>query len=1040
MSSFTDIFIRRPVFAMSISFLLLAIGLAAFFKLSVRQFPKMNASVITINTNYPGADANLMANFITTPLENSLTGVEGIDYVTSSSSQSTSSITVYFNLNYPIDAAITDVSNAVASQSNVLPKNAFTPVIGKTDPSAKPVLYLGFTSDTMEPGAINDYILRVIQPQIGTLNGVGQLSIYGGRSYAMRINVDTDKLTAYNLTATDIYSALQAHNIQSAAGTVYSHYQEFNVTANTDMHTAEQFNNMPLKTVNNSNTGVTTIVRLKDVGYATLGALNYNSSAFLDKQPMITLGILPTSDANPLAVSKEIKAVLPKIQAKMPAGLKVTVVYDSSIFIQESIDEVDKTIIEAVIFVIIVIFLFLGNFRAVLIPIITIPLSLIGVCIIMLAMGYSLNTLTLLAWVLAIGLVVDDAIVVLENIHRHMEDGMKPIPAAIVGAREIGFAIIAMTITLAAVYAPIGFSGGITGILFSEFAFTLAGAVIVSGFIALTLSPMMCSRLIKVDHEPNHQKFSHKIDTIFSRLVSFYRRNLQKALDKKMYIVTLTLLLWIACYLLYTGSKENLAPPEDQGVVITYFNAPAGNNVKYTEEFSAALNPIFAQYPEVQRLGVINGTSGSNAGISFAPLTNWSERNRSQFDIMFAVMPALSAIPGLQAYVVPYPPIPLPGGQLPIYFSITSPDGVDTLLPAIQGLLKAVSTNPGFRPGAQIDLKVDLPQVNLTIDRLKASDLGISEASIGNALSIMFGSPQNIQFSYNGRAYYVVPEFTKNFEFNASADDLNNIYLKSDSTDQLIPLSNISTIQNTIQPESINHFQQIPSATLQAGLLGAYSTSEAVKFLTDYMDKNFPNIDYSYGGQTRYYIDSQGEMTQVMLFALIIIFLVLSSQFESFRDPLIILIVVPLTLAAALSLLNLLGGNLDIYSKIGLTTLVGLIAKHGILIVEFANQLQEKGMSKLEAVIESASLRLRPILMTTGAMVLGALPLAIASGAGANSRREIGIVIVSGMTFGTLCSLFVVPAWYLLLAKVKTKNPELDREIEEAIEKMKTLE
>ncbi len=1034
MTSFTDVFIRRPVFAMSVSLLLLAIGLAAFFKLTVRQFPKMDASVITVTTSYPGADANLMSNFITTPLENALVGVDGIDYVTSSSTQNTSSITVYFNLNYPIEKALTDVSNAVASKSNVLPKNAFTPVIGKNDPSAKAVIYLGFTSDTMSPGAVNDYLLRVIQPQIGILNGIGQTPIYGARTYAMRINIDSDKLTAYNLTAADVYTALQAHNLQSTAGTVYSHYQEFNVSANTDMQFPEQFDNIPLTSSNG------TIVRIKDVGYATLGALNYNSAAFFNGKPMTVMAIFPTSDANPLAVSKEIKALLPALQAKMPPGLDVNTVYDSSIFIQESITEVDKTIVEAVIFVIFVIFLFLGNFRAVLIPIITIPLSLIGVCVIMLALGYSLNTLTLLAWVLAIGLVVDDAIVVLENIHRHMEDGMKAIPAAIVGAREIGFAIIAMTITLAAVYAPIGFSGGITGILFSEFAFTLAAAVIVSGFIALTLSPMMCSRLIKVDQDPNHKSISHKIDAVFSKIMAKYRARLQKILNKKYYVIIFTVLMWLACYFIYTTTRETLTPPEDQGVIVTSFNAPAGNNVNYTEKFSAALNAIYEKQPEVQHLGVINGTTSDNVGIAFAPLVNWKERKRSQFDIMAAVQPALNAIPGLQAYAVPYPSIPLPGGSFAIYFAISSPDGINTLLPAINGLLAAVANNPGFRPGAQIDLKVDQPQINVTIDRLKGSDLGVSELAIGDTLGAMFAQPQRLQFSYNGRSYYVVPEFIKNFNFEASPDDLQNVYVRSDTTQQLIPLSNLATIENTVQPESINHFQQIPSATLQANLLGNYSTSQAISFLSDYMTKNYPKINFNYGGQTRYYIQSQGEMTQVMLFAIIIIFLVLAAQFESFRDPLIILIVVPITIAAAIAVLRLLGGNLNIYSKIGLTTLIGLIAKHGILIVEFANQLQEKGMSKLEAVIESATLRLRPILMTTGAMVLGALPLAFASGAGANSRMQIGIIIVAGMSFGTLCSLFVVPTWYLLLANTKETNPEMERDIEEAIEKMKTLE
>ncbi|MBY0377260.1 MAG: efflux RND transporter permease subunit, partial [Gammaproteobacteria bacterium] len=859
-------------------------------------------------------DATLMTNFITTPLENALTGVEGIDYVTSSSTQSSSSITVYFNLNYPIDQALTDVSNAVASQSNILPKDAFTPVIGKTDPSAKAVLYLGFTSDTMSPGAVNDYLLRVIQPQLGTINGVGQIQIYGGRTYAMRINIDTDKLTAYNLTAADVYAALSEHNLQSTAGTIYSHYQEFNVSANTDMHFPEQFNDMPIKTISNSNGS--TVIRLKDVGYATLGALKYNSSAFLNGKPMITMAILPTSEANPLAVSKAIKAVLPQIQSRMPNGLDVGIVYDSSIFIQESINEVDKTIVEAVIFVMIVIFLFLGNFRAILIPVITIPLSLIGVCVIMLAFDYSLNTLTLLAWVLAIGLVVDDAIVVLENIHRHMEDGMKPIPAAIVGAREIGFAIIAMTITLAAVYAPIGFSGGITGILFSEFAFTLAASVIVSGFIALTLSPMMCSRLIKVDHDPTHQRFSHKIDAIFSKVMVAYRRKLEKALNKKWYILIFTILMWIACYFLYVTTRENLAPIEDQGVIVTQLNAPAGNNVQYTQKFSAAINGIYKQQPEIEHTAIINGTTSDNVGISFAPLVDWSKRKRSQFEIMDAVTPALNAIPGLQAYVVPYPSIPLPGSQAPIYFVISSAEGIDTLLPAINGLLKAVSNNPGFRPGPQIDLKIDQPQINVSIDRLKSSDLGITESAIGDTLAAMFASPQNLQFSYNDRSYYVVPEFIKNFNYEASPDDLRNMYVRSATTNQLIPLSNITNIENVVQPESINHFQQIPSATLQAYLLGNYSTSDAINFLTSYMDKNFPSINYNYGGQTRYYIDSQGEMTQVMLFAIIIIFLVLAAQFESFKDPLIILIVVPLTIAAAIAVLRIFQGTLNIYSKI----------------------------------------------------------------------------------------------------------------------------
>ncbi|MCD6055574.1 MAG: bepE 2 [Gammaproteobacteria bacterium] len=1013
---FTDTFIRRPVFATVLSLILILIGVVSFNNMTLRQYPQIEVSTIQVYVGYPGANAALMEGFVTTPLENAISSVDGIDYMVSSSKSSVSTLTIYLKQGYDINVAITDVMNQISSVRGQLPTDVDDPVVSKVDPSARPTMYIAFDAPGMNQQEVTDYLIRVVQPQMQIVEGVGQAQILGDREYAMRINLDPKRMAAHNLTAIDVQTALQQNNLQSAAGTLKAAAQQFDVIATTDLNTPEQFNNLVIQHDNSH------LIRLRDVGNAELGALEYDGFANVNGKETVVIGIIPKSTANPLSVSKAIQALLPELQTSMPEGMQATVLYDSSEFIKDSIKEVYKTILEAGFLVILVIFLFIGDLRTIFVPIVTIPLSLIGVCGYMYAMGYSINTLTLLAWVLAIGLVVDDAIVVLENIHRHIEEGMPPFQAAIKGAREIGFAIIAMTFTLAAVYVPIGFTSGMVGTMFREFSFTLAGAVIVSGFVALTLSPMMCAKFMASGLSTSG--FAHKIDSIFTNLMQSYKGVLTKVIDKRKWVLIGGGLIYLSCYFLYAHLPDDLAPIEDQGVLYAQFIGPTAANIQYMKEYSDEIQNVYNAIPEKKNYGIFAGFGGTNYGFSF--LTFKDDRKRASWDILRAINPQLKANPGL--IIQAFPPPSLPSASMtPVSFVLNGSVTTEELNNYMQKLITQANKNPGFR-SATTDLLVDSPQLSVNIDRDRAGIMGVSMADIASVLNLMMGEPNSIMFDMRNRSYYVVPEFINNFNYNNEPSQINNYYVKNDSG-TTIPFSTLVTVEKKVVPQSLNHFQQMPSATLNATLSGDYTQGEALNFLSETAKRILPStIHIDYSGQSRQTMQASSAMTQAMIFAVIFIFLVLAAQFESYRDPLIVMSTVLLSVAGALFVLNIIPGNsLNIYSKIGLITLVGLISKHGILIVEFANQLQAKqGLSIHDAAIESASLRLRPILMTTAAMVLGAVPLAIASGAGANARHQIGFVIVGGMTFGTLFSLFVVPVIYTLFAKKHEKDNFVD--------------
>ncbi|MEJ2683408.1 MAG: efflux RND transporter permease subunit [Candidatus Sulfobium sp.] len=1012
---FTDLFIRRPVLATVVSLLILVLGVRSMGTLSIREYPETQNAVVTVSTVYFGADPALVSGFITTPLENSIAQANGIDYLTSSSTQGVSTIQAYLRLNYDYNKALTEINTKVNAVLNQLPREAQQPVISVAVGETIDSMYIGFNSDVLPTNKITDYLIRVVQPKLQAVEGVQTAEILGGKQFALRAWLDPKKMAAYGVTGTDVNNALAANDFISAVGRTKGQMVTVELTAATGLHTVEEFRDLVLK----SHDGA--IVRLGDVANVTLGAENYDTAVAFDGKRAVYIGIKVAPTANLLTVIKNLRKVFPSIQEQLPEGLNGRIVYDATKYVNSSIDEVVITLAEALLIVTLVIFLSLGSVRSVIIPTIAIPLSLIGAFFIMLVLGYSINLLTLLSLVLAIGLVVDDAIIVVENVHRHMEDGMPPLEAAIRGARELAGPIVAISVVLVAVYVPIGFMGGLTGALFTEFAYTLAGAVAVSAVIALTLSPMMSSRFLKPYGEGGGSRFGNFVDRQFGRLRRGYGKVLHGALNYLPVTGLFALIILVSIYSLYTHSKSELAPDEDQGIIITLLTGAPDATLQQTQLNSRQVYKIVSSYPETDHVFQLDGLGGLNAGIAGMVLKPWDERKRTSMQLQPIVQRQLGKIAGVRCVAFLRPPLPGAGRGLPVQFVIGTTDSFDRLNAVSQSLLdKARAT--GMFAYIDTDLKIDKPQTTIEFDRDKAAQMGLTMSDIGGAVGSMLGGGYVNYFSFAGRSYKVIPQVMQRERLNA--DQLKDYYVKT-SSGASIPVSTIARLKTSVVPESLNHFQQLNSATISAVTVPGVSLGQALTTLQNLARDVLPqgyNIDYS--GQSRQYVKESSALIVTFFFALIIIFLALAALFESFRDPFTVLISVPMSICGAMIFISLgVGGaSLNIYTEVGLVTLIGLISKHGILIVQFANDLQREGKSKREAVEMAASIRLRPILMTTAAMVLGVLPLVMATGAGAAGRFNMGLVIMTGISIGTLFTLFVVPAMYMFLAAEHAKR------------------
>ncbi|NCT56850.1 MAG: MMPL family transporter [Legionella sp.] len=1000
--NFTDLFVKRPVLSLVVSLLILLFGLNSLLNMSIRQYPRMDNTVITVTTSYPGADSNLVAGFITTPLESAIASAEGMDYMTSSSTLGKSTITLNIKLGFNAQIAFTDVMSKVQQTLNQLPPESQEPVITKSSDTSIDLLYLSLNSPDMTPQQITDYATRVIKPQLETISGVSKAEILGGQTYSMRIFMNPIKMAALNVTPADVSRVLRDNNFLTAAGRTKSDYVAISVRANTDLNHVDQFKQLIVRSSYGS------IIRLRDIAHVELGSENDDSSVNFDGTTAVFIGITPTPSANPLSVITDVRQAFHSLVSQFPPSLTGMVVYDATDFIRASIDEVQSTILEAATIVILVIFFFLGSFRAVLIPLVTIPLSLIGVCTFMFFLGYSINLLTLLAFVLAIGLVVDDAIVVVENVHRHIEEGKTPFDAALVGAREIATPVIAMTITLAAVYAPIGFMSGLTGALFKEFAFTLASAVIISGIIALTLSPMMCSKILS--SHMNSGRLTQRIDARFQTLRRHYKYALHLLLNTRQIMLVFAAVVLLMLPYLYISTPKETAPEEDQGFFFVVGTAPQSATLSYVEAFTKPFEKIFNSIPEKEHYFIIN----SAAPVSGLVLKPWGDRNKTQFQLKKPLQEALNTVAGLKSFAVIPPSLPGGGGGPPVQFAIKTSNDLNSLFDVSTTLMNKAKDS-GLFIYLDNTLKFNQPEVELKINRAKAADLGLNMKQIGNSLSSALSGGYTNYFNLEGRSYQVIPQLER--KFRLTTEQLGEIYIQT-MNDTMVPLSTVVTLVEKTRPNAITHFQQLNSATIQGMMRPGTTLGQALDFLHTAAQNNLPKgFDFDYGGQSRQYIQEGHSLVFIFFLSFLVIFLILSAQYESFRDPLIILISVPMSLCGALIPLNLGAASINIYTQVGLITLIGLISKHGILIVDFANHLQRtKKLSRREAVEEAASIRLRPILMTTAAMVFGVFPLLIASGAGAVSRFDIGLVIAAGLLIGTAFTLFVVPAMYTYLA------------------------
>ncbi len=1008
--NFTDLFIKRPVLASVVSLLIIVLGLRSIFNLPVSQYPKTQNAVVTVSTTYFGADSQTVAGFITQPLETAIAQAQGIDYISSTSSNGVSTITATLRLNYDANRALTEINTQVASVKNQLPPQAQQPVLTVQMGQTIAAMYMGFYSNDLPTNNVTDYLIRVVKPKIDSVEGVQVAEILGGRLFALRAWLDADKMTAFNVTAADVSQALAANNFLAPVGVSKGSMVTIPLTAGTDLHSVEEFKKLNIKSSNGA------LVKLEDIASVTLGSENYDFNVAFSGERSVFIGIKVAPDANVLDVAKRVRTMFPSVKEQLPSGLTGAIVYDSTSFINTSIYEVLKTLVEALVIVTVVIFLFLGNFKAVMIPVIAMPLSLVGTFFIMLALGYSINLLTLLALVLAIGLVVDDAIIVVENFDRHMKDeGMKSFDAAIKAARELGSPILAMTVVLIAVYVPIGFQGGLTGALFTEFAFTLAGSVAVSGIIALTLSPMMCSEFFK-NHEHDSSSLVERIDAVFEKVQSFYKRTLHSLLNTWPVLIVMGVILFVLLGLMFKMSQSELAPQEDQGLVASLVTGDPTATADQMQVYAKQVFEVAKSVPEYEQMFQITGVPTVNAGIGGVIFKTWEERKRSALELQMYLQAQWNKIAGVKIAAFQFPPLPGSSG-LPVQFVISTTEPFQNLNQVAQQVLdKARAANKFYF--VDVDLKIDKPQATVEVDRDKITSLGLTEQDVGVALSSALGGGYVNYFSIAGRSYKVIPQVQQVNRLNP--DDLLNFNIKLPNN-TLIKASTIASLKFDVVPESINRFQQLNSATI-SGVSGA-SQGEVLKFLKDTVLEIAPSgysVDYS--GQSRQYVKESGGFLMTMFFAIIIVYLALAAQFESFKDPVVILVSVPLALFGAMIFIFLGMASVNIYTEVGLVTLMGLISKHGILIVEVAKQMQRAGKTKREAIEAAAAIRLRPILMTTAAMVFGVIPLVIASGAGAAGRQAMGIVIFAGLSIGTLFTLFVVPAMYLFIASDRLKD------------------
>ncbi|CDX42749.1 multidrug efflux protein [Mesorhizobium sp. LCM 4577] len=1005
--SFSDLFIRRPVLSTVLACMILLLGFQGIFGLSIRQYPKVDETAITITTAYPGASADLIQGFISAPIARAVASTENIDYVTSSSRPSSSTVTVQMKLGSNPDVALAEVLSKVQGVRGTLPDASKDPVIVKGTGQQFAMMYISMQNPNMTKEQLTEYIERVIRPRISTVEGVADVQIFGAQEYSMRIWIDPVRLAARGATAVDVLTAINNSNFLSAPGNTQNEYVVSSITVHSTLQTPEAFAQLPIRSTNGE------VVRLRDVARVELGAENTDTRVSFNGKPGTFLAIFPTPAANPLTTAAALTKLVPQIQDTLPKGMTIEIVYDATGQISASIEEVFKTIGEAVAIVIVVILLFLGSFRSVMMPIVTIPLSLIGVCFLLFAVGYSINLLSLLAMVLAIGLVVDDAIVVVENIHRHMEeDHMSPMQAAFNGMREIATAIVAMTITLAAVFAPLAFTGGLTGALFREFAVTLAGSVVLSGLIAMTITPMMSARLLKPGQ---HGRFQRIVDGTFARVERVYERAVTASLRNRPVTLIIVVALVALTGFMFTKTSTELAPEEDQGFLLSLVTAPRYATSDYTETYVNQILGLVRDIPETraQFSAVAFGGATNSAFVGFA-FKDWADRKRNSKELQADITARLAKVAGVQAFVFAPPTLPGSGGGLPISMVVRSTGDPSEVFDQAEKIKNKAQASGRFIV-VQNSMAYDAPQVTVTIDRERAAALNLPIADIGNTLTLLVGGAEVAQFDRDSNSYDIIPQVPQ--EFRDNPEKLGEYFVRS-VDGKMVPLSAVVKISTNASPAAIEQFNQLNSSTISALPLPGVTTGDGLKVLEDIAKETLPDtffVDYS--GQSRQEKEQGNTILIAFAAAVIVIYLVLAAQFESFRDPLIIMMAVPLSIFGAIVPLNIGLGTLNIYTQVGLITLIGLITKHGILLVEFANQQREiHGMRRRDAIIASAKVRLRPILMTTAAMALGVVPLIVSSGAGAAARYSMGLVIFTGILVGTMFTLFVVPMFYTFIA------------------------